>query len=343
MGKKIEALWQTPPREGETRYDYLGYVVFNSNHEGGEVLTARVGDPSVEIGENFWRRLGLSPSEICRLHDGLLQGGACWVISRLGVGILCAGYDVWMGVLIYLHIHDDPKALRRLIYRGRVTLSGILPPPLGGLRTHTVADAQDDAVAQRFQIALGRILALRELSLPFDARKGISLLRLHELLESMARLTGCSLSLALEEVPKAHEREAVLPQVMCPAPRMTETILFFWLCMLGRDLERGTVVGKISVQAVADGWVPRVTLQVYVPKRKLQLMVESPWLMAVDHFICRAEINGVATDMTTEPGAPSEACETMCLRVGLVFGRDPAKDPPAGLKNGLALVYDHEK
>ncbi len=338
MKKDIQLFWQTPPEKGIDKFDYVGCVIFNGDVESGEVLWSRVADPTLETGENFWHRLALSPDDIRRLRLSLSRGEACWLISPLGVGILSARYDVWMGTMVYLHIHDHPKALRRLLYRGYVAFSGILPPPLGGLRTHTRPEVGDELVAKRCGMAISEIELLRSHSLSENAREGIPLCRICRLFESMASRAGVFLTFDGEDFMGEE-----MP-VMCLVPRMMEFCTFFCMTMLGDVSRDRKVHGDISLLTTPEGVVPNITLHTLTESSTLRKRSESAWFDTVDHVLCQAEINGVYIRLATD------VCDDMPLSVGdeaqlflrteLTFSEDPAKHPPAGLKNKQHLIFD---
>ena len=104
MTDKQKSYWHTPPFTGACCFEQLGYVLFRSDDTEGCVLASHVADPSVHVGDSFWKRLKLSLEEIATLRTTLADGHACWLITELGVGFISARYDLWAGYFLYVHL-----------------------------------------------------------------------------------------------------------------------------------------------------------------------------------------------------------------------------------------------
>ncbi|MBE6559034.1 MAG: hypothetical protein E7661_08540 [Ruminococcaceae bacterium] len=347
---KQTAIWHQPLTADPHDFGHLGYVLFRSSAEEGRILHARVADPTVTKGENFWKRLGLSRKEITCLHETLSRGGACWLVSALGVGILCGRYDLWLGTYLYIHFHDDPKALRRLIYYECPDLDGVAASPLGGMRTRKRPDEWDEPVRRRLTEACALLNTLRETSLRKVNGAALTLGDLWHFLTVLPAFVGVPASFhpeaSFELLGKGakwqREEDTVID---CPAPYLWEASLLYWLGMLRETADGREIQCGISISEAEDHPCVGVILQVVTDIRFLTNTASDQGLRLseIEEIRGLQELNGVQVSITCDPMPDREGTLAgempVLLSVSLLFSKHPARQPLPWLKTKPTLDY----
>lgn len=328
MKQNAKAYWQTLPAEGTYPSTHLGYVLFAGDDEEGRVLASRVADPTLCRGESFYHRLALSVEEITEVRAALSSGETCLLVSALGVGLLSARYDLWAGFFVYIHIHEDPKALRRLFCHESLIPKNVLPSPLGGLRSRSSPTAEDAPVLIRLRGSLADLTASKSACLSGAADSPLPLSAVRELILAVARLSGGEWTLTAGD----GEEETVL----CPAPRMAEAMCVYWTCLMASVSANGRAACHIKACQRAEGRSPAIRWETTVDRGLLSGDTEESvhLLRDMDHMAYRAELNGARVSLTA-----SESPDGCLLTAELTLEKNPAKDPPPSLKTRPKLKF----
>ena len=342
MTGKQKSYWHTPPSRGACCFAHLGYVLFKSDDEEGRVLVSHVADPAIRGGEPFWKLLKLSTTDIATLRAALAEGHTCWLVSDLGVGFISARYDLWSGYFLYIHIHDDPSAVRRLLYRRQVSSAVIQPPPLGGMRTTSAPSEKDEAVLRRLEQSLAYIDGVQVMSHKQVPDGRLSITEISTWISSVASFIGCSLGWRVGDASTLEGNASVGDEVSCPSPRLVEGMILYWICLFHRLFPEEEMICTVSPCACHGETVLRAALHVVASEKKMtQKLLDTEGLFSdMNHMIYKGELCGVRITATADD-VPAKAGEPQkCLTAELCFFQNPARNPPSGLKNPPLFSYD---
>ena len=93
----------------------FGYAIFKEKDEEGIIITTNMAHKKFRRGEDFWKALKLPIAKQRTIRAASWDSGAYLIISGLGVGVLFTHYEMWSGYRVYLHLHDDPLALKAML------------------------------------------------------------------------------------------------------------------------------------------------------------------------------------------------------------------------------------
>lgn len=325
-------------------------MLFRSDDTSGCVLVSHVADPSIRRGDPFWKLLKLTPVDIATLRTALADGHTCWLVSALGVGFISARYDLWTGYFLYVHIHDHPPAVRRLLYRGRALSSVIQPSPLGGMRTTSVSDVKDEAVLKRLQPSLAYI-DLAQMITDRQASEGfLSLDDIRSWIASVATF----IDVHMKALSVVSEEAGLMGSdtVSCPAPRLVEGMILYWLCLFHRLFPDEEIRYTVSPYLYNGEAVLRATLDIITDEKQMKERLLGNELIFADinHMIYKGELCGVRITVTADElpvliEAPKGTApeRRQRLTADLLFFKNPAKSPPSGLKNDPRFSYDDQQ
>lgn len=326
---------------------YRGYALFRSDTEEGTVAVAHVADPTLVRGESFWKRTHLSSKKIAKLRETLLKDGITWISSALGVGILFSEYDLWMGLFLYIHVHDDPEGLRESLAAGEPGWAKPRDQGWLGSSLQTACGAGDEAVRQRLALRMDELHRVHLAALALEGDRFMALSLVETLVDAVAGLIRCPIRRATKAVytaavsvgagAHATDTEEV---VRCHVPHVIAGAGFYWLGLMREMAIDGAITYEVSCVERDGASCLRLCFEAEVEEGCLANLCDEnrKRLLEMDHVAYRQELNGVRTSVTADEASCTEG--RFRLAVSMIFQRHPAKDPPAAFKTDPTLIYD---
>ena len=311
----------------------MSCVLFCSDDENGRILCSSEDLRARIRSVGFWACLSLSGESEEQLREALARGGACWVVSPLGVGLISGRYDLWTGTYLYLHVSDHPETLGAAWSKGEIRW----PVVTNGSMRSLVKKGQacDTAIYDAFQETLAELRGLEPSDKVKPHVEGVSVAQLNAFIASMARLWGYTASL---EAPP-HGR--ALP---CHAPLLLEGLLLCYISMAGDMAEDGRVMLRAATIERGGEEVLAVTVEARTDRHRLLSSSHDAHrlLWGWEHLSYKGEVNGVQIHlMVDELPKDEENAPDLCLTTfELIFAKHPAKDPPGAFKTKPELLYD---
>ncbi len=344
MTKINNAVWQAPPENSATETSYLGFVLFRGDENHGGVLFSRVADPSLKPGEKFWSRLGFSVEDKQKLLDLMLENDAVWVLSKLGVGIIYRRFHLWTGYYLYIHFHDEPKALFTLL-RERVVPRCAPVMAVHGVPKRTEGP-WDEPTMTRFSRHVDHLRSMKNtLESPHETEV-LYLSDIIRLASDIALFMGFSLDIETET-----EETSFMPGHYA---RLAEGMLLYWLCATLMLSVNDRVGMKADILSRGRDRVLKLALTTVVDREALLEMTPLRYqlFMAYDHMDYKGSISGVETQWTADELADGEPLSQEKAKDGgrryvrltfhVDFVRDPFRDASPAFKVKSLLVYDEE-
>lgn len=340
MNKEIKAYWQTF-HGGDDPLESLCYVAFSSEDEKGSVLVSNAQDPTLVRGESFWARMHLTSDEVQKLKTLMLHERASWMVTDLGIGILSPAFVPSLGMYFYVHLKEDPLAVRRLLYRRHMVTKymRLSPPPLGGIRTHMHPLEEDEALYQRLCVILDSSEKYFKLHIPSD--HFCSLETLERFFDYTASLTRCHTEVCY---PLQEDGSCVSPKdpVLCTTPTLAQALIYYWMGLMDEISNGGKIFYDLSPISLEDRRLrlalrTRVSYDAFqMPHRHNQCRLEE-----MNAMIRKSEAQGIQSTLTLNR-VPRSLCDAESLELKAVFC---FKAPPASvvaeeLRAPLGFLYD---
>ncbi len=340
MNKEIKTYWQTF-RGGEDPIESLCYVAFSSEDEKGSVLVSNVHDPTLVRGESFWERMRLTPDEVQKLRSLTVDDRACWMVTDLGIGILSSAFVPCLGMYFYVHINEEPQAVRRLLYRRHMVTKymRLSPPPLGGIKTHMHPMEEDEALYQRLCEILDYTEQYFKIHIPSD--KFCALETVEHFLRYTVSLTRCRAELCY---PLYDDGTRVSPKdlVLCTTPTAARAIIYYWTGLMDEISSGGTICCDLSPISAEDRRLRLVLRTLVSPDVfKMSHRHNQRRLDEMNGMIRKGETQGIQSTLTLNR-VQSGACEndTLELKAVFCFKAPPAPTSTEELRAPLGFLYD---
>lgn len=340
MNKGIKAYWQMF-HGGEDPLECLCYVAFSSEDEKGSVLVSNAQDPTLVRGESFWSRMRLTSDEVQKLKMLMVDERASWMVTDLGIGILSPAFVPSLGMYFYIHLREDPQAVRRLLYRRHMVTQymRLSPPPLGGIKTHMHPLEEDEALYQRLCVILDYIEKYFKIHIPSD--KLCALENLERFLGYTLSLTRCDTEICY---PSYEDGSCVSPwdSVLCTTPTAAKAIIYYWMGLMDEISNGGKIFCDLSPISLEDRRLrlalkTRVSCDAFqMPHRHNQCRLDE-----MNAMIRKSEAQGIQSTLTLNrvPRNSSED-EALELKAVFCFKAPPAQTVTEDLRAPLGFLYD---
>lgn len=325
------SLWRHPAEHTENIMDNVSCVLFHGSDSVGTVLASTARDARIAVGTPFGQCLSLSKEDMACLQEARERRIPVWIRTPMGVGIIGTHLFGRTGACLYLHMHDDPDRLCRLINRGTV---GAHIPAAPSVRASAVSirlGQKDVEACHRMNAILNTLSDMKSRS-PQILRGRSSLLHSRELYALLIRtsvLSDCRLNMDASEV----ERVGVFP---CYAPDLLEGLLLYWMTLLRSLSVDHIVTCHMDHVDGREGYPLYLTLGATIAAESPAYgrLPTGKLIYGMDHMIRAGDMGGVVTVVNAdEPYLPADASGVQReLKVHLWFLEDPTADPPEGLK-----------
>ena len=324
----------------------LCHVVFSSEDQQGSVLTSNAPDPTLTRGESFWARMKLTDEDVEKLRELLSCQSACWMVTDLGVGILYSAHAASLGVYIYIHLIEDPLAVRRLLYRRHMVAKcmRLSPPPLGGIKTHMHPVEEDEALYERLCCILDYISREDVLRMPSD--RLLPLRVAENILQEVVRLTRCHIETSY---PPMESGISSSPQesVLCTTPLAAVGLICYWTGVMDEISDGGKVFCELSPISWDDRRLQMVFKTLVLPESfEASRLRNRERLEEMHRMIRKSDALGIQSTLTLnriKPESPddrSDKSDFLELKATFRFKAPPAPMPAAELHSALQFLYD---
>ena len=339
MNKEIKAYWQAFGG-GKDPLESLCYVVFSGEDEKGSVLVSNTQDPTLVRGESFWARMRLTSDEVQKLKTLMVDERAFWMVTDLGIGILFPAFVPSLGMYFYVHLREDPLAVRRLLYRRHMVTQymRLSPPPFGGIRTHMHPQEEDEALYQRLCVILDYVEKYFKIHIPSDKLCALEILE--RFLGYTLSLTRCDAELCY---PSYEGGSCVSPwdPVLCTTPMTAQAIIYYWMGLMDEISNGSKIFCELSPISEEDRRL-RLALRTRVSYDAFQISHRHNQcrLEEMNAMIRKSEVQGIQSTLTLNRipcGADGEALE---LKAVFCFKAPPAPSVPEELRAPLGFLYD---
>ncbi len=244
----------------DMRYCHMSYALYRIGTGLGEILASRSPVRSLlRPGDYLQDVLELSPEAVAFMADRYTPHRLMFVISNMGLGLICKTYEATAGMGIYYHFHCRPRSGAKLIKAG---LFGRIPT--------------DFLCSERVMTVRGELTVQDESSYPalLNARRALDFIRdgmlalcggtrlhvqvLESVITAMAGFVGCEVSFAtpchVSRTPYA------VKQVICCQPAMLEAFLLYYLTEARSRSEQGSLVCTIGSVGGVEGTMMEMSL-----------------------------------------------------------------------------------